>query len=394
MTEEEIKKKLKELKACVVVPTYNNDQTLEAVFLDLKAYSGAIIVVNDGSTDSTASIINSIEDIVVCSYPKNRGKGFALQTGFRKAVELGFDYAVSMDSDGQHYPADIANLLEKSAENPDAIVVGSRDLQHENMPGKNTFANRFSNFWFRLETGQKLEDTQSGFRLYPLKSVVNRKYFTCRYDFELEVLVRSVWRGTPALSVPVRVFYPPEKERVSHFKPVRDFTRISILNTFLVLIAFLWVKPFRFVRQINKKTVNDFVKKHIFAADNSNAVIAFSVMLGIFWGIVPVWGYQMLIAYGLAHVLKLNKAIALVASNISIPPMIPLILYGSYITGAWILGNPLELDLNTISLETAKQNIIQYIIGSLVLAVACAIVFGIIGYVLLIVFRRKKKSFR
>ncbi|MDR3218679.1 MAG: DUF2062 domain-containing protein [Dysgonamonadaceae bacterium] len=389
--EAEIRKKLHELNICVIVPTYNNEKTLESLISGLKAYSETIIVVNDGSTDSTASILEGMENMVVCSYPKNSGKGYALQTGFRKALALGFDYAVSIDSDGQHYPSEIAVLLGAHSENPGAIIIGARNLHQENMPGKNTFANRFSNCWFWVETGLKLPDTQSGFRLYPLRLVANRHFFTRHYDFELEALVRSAWNGTPVISVPVKVHYPPDGERISHFKPFKDFTRISILNTFLVLIAFLWVKPFHFVRQINRETAKAFLSKHIFASTQSNRTITLSVMLGIFLGIVPIWGYQMLVAYAVAHFFKLNKAIALVASNISLPPMIPFILFGSYAAGALIFGNSFEFSLASINFKTIKQDIIQYFVGSIVLAAAVSVVFGMITYLLLRIFRKNKK---
>jgi len=292
-----------------------------------------------------------------------------------------------MDSDGQHHAGEITSLIEKSKENPSAIVIGSRNLQAENMPGKNTFANKFSNFWFWVETGLKQEDTQSGFRLYPLHAVVNRKYFTMHYDFELEILVRSAWQNVPIVSTPVRVTYLPEAEQISHFKPFRDFTRISLLNTVLVLIAFLWIKPSQWIRKINSKAVRTFLKEKVFSTGDSNKKIALSIMLGIFMGIMPVWGYQMLIAYTLAHLLKLNKAIALVAANISIPPLIPFILYGSYRTGAWILGN--SPDLLDITFETVKQNLFQYLIGSIVFAAICSVIFGLTGYLLLNVFRKK-----
>jgi glycosyltransferase involved in cell wall biosynthesis len=378
------------LNVCIIVPTYNNEKTLAPVIAGLKAYPYPIIVVNDGSTDSTTKILSETEGIIVCSCPENQGKGFTLQTGFKKAVESGFDYALTIDSDGQHNPSDISVLLEKSAENPLAIIIGARNLQEKNMPGKNTFANKFANFWFLIETGEKLPDTQSGFRVYPLKQIVNRKYFTKHYDFELEVLVRSAWQGLPIIPVPIQVFYAPKAEQVSHFKPVKDFARISILNTFLVLIALFWVKPFAYVRNVNKKNIKTFFKEHVLASNYSNLRITLSVMLGIFLGIIPIWGYQMLAAYGLAHVFKLNKIIALVASNISIPPMLPLILYGSFVTGAWFLGKSAKIDLGHITFDTVKQDLIQYITGSFLLAIIAAISFGIITYLLLSIFRKKK----
>jgi len=376
-------------KICVIVPTYNNAKTLAEVIAELKLHPYPIIAVNDGSTDSTASVLAAIDDIEICSYSPNKGKGYALQTGFKKALLLGFDYAVTMDSDGQHHAREIALLVEKSEENPTAIVVGSRNLQADNMPGKNTFANKFSNFWFWVETGLKPEDTQSGFRLYPLHAIAGRKYFTRHYDFELEVLVRSAWQEIPIVFVPVSVTYLPSEEQISHFKPFLDFTRISLLNTVLVLIAFLWIIPVRQIRKIHPKVVGKYLKEKVFATADSNKKVALSVGLGIFMGIMPMWGYQMVIAFALAHLLKLNKAIALVAANISIPPLIPLILYGSYRTGALILGN--SSDLLDISFDTVKQNLFQYLIGSLVFAAVCAVTFGIIAYLLLNIFRKKGK---
>jgi uncharacterized protein (DUF2062 family) len=137
-------------------------------------------------------------------------------------------------------------------------------------------------------------------------------------------------------------------------------------------------------------TVKVFFKEHILASNYSNLRITLSVMLGIFMGIIPIWGYQMLVAYGLAYVFKLNKIITLVASNISIPPILPLILYGSFTTGAWFLGKSSKIDFDHISFETVKQDVIQYVIGSVLLAIISAIALGIIVYLLLRIFRKKK----
>lgn len=387
---EETGDEIKELNYCVIIPTYNNERTLAKVIAEVSSYTSNIIVVNDGSTDSTPDILNSINHIIICSYPVNRGKGYALQTGFKKAVENGFDYAITIDSDGQHFASDIPLFLEKMMESPDSLIIGSRNLQQENMPGKNTFANKFSNFWFRLETGQKLSDTQSGFRMYPLRKIKNTRYFTKKYEFELEVLVRSAWKGIPVISIPIQVYYAPAEQRVSHFKPLRDFTRISILNTVLVCIAFLWIKPFAFVRSLTKDNIKKFFREQILASSDSNKVIIFSIMLGIFMGIVPVWGYQMVIAFALAHFLKLNKVITLVASNISIPPMIPFILFGSFAFGAWILGNPLDFSVHDINFEKVRQDLYQYIVGSFALAISAALVLGLFSFLFITIFRKKR----
>ena len=126
-------------------------------------------------------------------------------------------------------------------------------MDHSEVPGKSSFGNKFSNFWFRVETGIDLPDTQSGFRLYPLFLMRRMRFFTVKYEFEIEVLVHSAWKGIAITSVPVKVFYSPKEIRVSHFRPFLDFTRISILNTLLVILTFLYIRPRNFFRNIKKK---------------------------------------------------------------------------------------------------------------------------------------------
>ena len=145
-----------------------------------------------------------------------------------------------MDSDGQHFADDIPTFIEKIEQKPGSILIGARNLRADNMPGKNTFANRFSNFWYKIETGNTLQDTQSGFRLYPLKQIKGIHLLTRKYEFEVEIIVRAAWKGINVENVPIKVYYPPKEERVSHFRPLRDFTRISILNTILVIYALLF----------------------------------------------------------------------------------------------------------------------------------------------------------
>ena len=115
-------------------------------------------------------------------------------------------------------------------------------------------------------------------------------------------------------------------------------------------------------------------------------------MFGIFMGIVPIWGYQMLATLFLAHTFKLNKVLAIVAANISIPPMIPVLLYASYLTGCAVLGRPVELNLTDISFENVKSVLEQYLIGSVIFAAACSILAGIISISLLTVYRKPKTT--
>jgi len=240
-------------KVCVLVPTYNNAGTVETVLNNLLAYTKDVLVVNDGSTDNTEQILKSIPAVKVRSYSQNQGKGFALRTGFDFARSLGYDYAITIDSDGQHYADDLTQFAKAVVQNPNAIIIGSRNMNQSAVPGKSSFGNKFSNFWFWVNTGIKRNDTQSGYRLYPLRPLEKINFITKKYEFEIEVLVRGAWSGIDVIEVPVKVYYPEKEKRISHFRPFKDFSRISVLNTVLVTIAFLYIKPRDFFRRFKKK---------------------------------------------------------------------------------------------------------------------------------------------
>ncbi|MEE4198152.1 MAG: DUF2062 domain-containing protein [Bacteroidales bacterium] len=388
---EKYRKLFKERKCCVIIPTYNNDQTLEKIINDVLVYTDQVIVVNDGSTDKTGEIIQKINPMDSISYPKNKGKGYALRQGIRRAHQKGFSYAITLDSDGQHFASDLPKFVEAIESHPKAIIIGNRNMEQDGIPGKSSFGNRFSNFWFWFETGIRLPDTQSGFRLYPLAPLSRMKFLTRKYEFEIEVIVRAAWKGIEVTTLPIQVYYAPKETRVSHFRPFRDFSRVSVLNTLLVIYALLIVKPFQFIRKLNKKNIREFYRNQILLNKEPNIKITFAVMLGAFMGVAPVWGYQMMIAFTLAHFLKLNKVIVLVVSNISIPPMIPLILWASFKTGGlFIDAGQLKLQYHSdISFELIKDNLIQYIVGSLVFGVLLALALGLITYILLFIFRNK-----
>ena len=236
---------------CVVVPTYNNGTTLLSVIHSLQEYCGDIIVVDDGSTDGTGELLKMLPEVVTkISYPVNKGKGHALGRGFDMARERGFRYAATIDSDGQHKASDLPSFVSALEQHPDSLIIGSRNLRQENMPYRNTFANRFSNFWFALQTGHILSDTQVGYRVYPLQAMRNMRFHTSRYEAELEMLVRCAWRCIPIIPVATQVYYPPKDERVSHFRPFKDFLRISLLNTVLCIVAIVYGYPSMCIRKL------------------------------------------------------------------------------------------------------------------------------------------------
>ncbi len=384
------KQRMSALKCTVVIPTYNNATTISQVIADIQQYTDNIIVVNDGSTDNTTDILSVIKEITVIDYKKNKGKGYALKLGLEAAYNSGYRYAITIDSDGQHYADDIPIFLDKIENHPDSLLIGARNLTADNMPSKNTFANKFSNFWYKVETGKSLSDTQSGYRLYPLHKLQNIHFITRRYEFELEILVRAAWRGIKVENVPIKVFYASEGERVSHFRPVRDFARISLLNAVLVGCALLWVYPLRFLRSLSGDRVKGIVRTQLLHSRDSNMRLAMAMGWGMFCGIAPIWGWQMVFAGVTAHALKLNKVVAMVFSNVSIPPMIPFILYGSMVVGARVLNIDNVFSLDHISMAAIGLAAGQYLIGSLGLAVLAGFMVFLSSWGLMHICKRRR----
>lgn len=387
-------KTMEQYKVCVIIPTYNNHKTLQRVLDSVLQYTPNVIVVNDGSTDTTTQILEQYPNLVQIHHSKNSGKGTAIRNGFKKALELNYDYAITIDSDGQHFASDIPRFVESLEKDSEALLIGSRNMTQENVPKKSSFGNKFSNFWFWFETGNRLEDTQSGFRLYPLRRIPSH-FFTNKFEFEIEVIVRSAWKGIPVRNIPVQVLYDPE-ERVSHFRPFKDFTRISILNTVLVTIALVYIKPRDFFLKMKKKGLKRFFLENILESKDSNTRKACSIALGVFIGICPFWGFQTILVLFLAVLLKLNKAIAFAFSNISFPPLIPFVIYGSLKMGSYFIASDKPLILNTdMTFADIQKNLAQYVVGSFILATFMAVLFGLVGYLLLVLadyFKNKKSN--
>jgi len=378
-------------KCCVLVPTFNNALKLRAVLDDILHYTHSVLVINDGSTDNTLQILANYPEIKVVSLPKNVGKGSALLTGMREAEVMGYEAAISMDSDGQHLAKDLEAFLNKLEEKPNGLFIGARNMQADGIPGGSSFGHRFSNFWYKVETGKTLPDTQSGYRLYPVKEINKRRFFTSRYEFEIESLVRLDWASIPVDWVPIDVLYP--EDRITHFRKFWDFFRISLLNTVLVLIALFWIKPRDLYRRIQGGQMKQIIQEQILRTQDSNTKMALAIGFGVFMGIFPVWGFQMLIAVFLAALFKLNKAIVLVAANISIPPVIPVILYLSYVTGGLILGQSVRIDFSPqFNFESFGNNLLQYYLGAVVFSVIAGLFATLVSYVLLMLFRKDKRK--
>lgn len=381
---------IERINGCVIMPTYNNDRTLERVLLGILEHvpESRVIVVNDGSTDRTAAILeNYSHSITILENNPNAGKGMALRKGLRNAIEKGYDHAITIDSDGQHYPEDLPKMIAACIASPNTVLMGSRNMEQEGVPQKSSFGNKFSNFWFKVETWISLPDTQTGFRVYPLKPLTNMRLFSRKFELEIEIIVRLAWKNVPFQPVPIRVKYDPE-ERVSHFRPGQDFFRISVLNSILVLIALLYYYPKKF---LSLKTLG-VIRDEAIKPEESNKSKALSIGFGVFMGIVPIWGFQLLIGIPIAIFFRMNKVLFIAAANISFPPMIPFILYASYWLGQLIVTGEVNHSLlDELTIDNMGQSVAPFVIGAMSLATSAGLTFFAVSYLLLKVFRKEPK---
>jgi glycosyltransferase involved in cell wall biosynthesis len=388
---EKYQSELKQMGICVIVPTYNNHKTVARVIESVLEYSNDVIVVNDGATDDTAEILNQFKDrIYRIGYSPNRGKGYALRMGFQKALDLGYHYAITIDSDGQHFANDIPKFIEVHRTHPDAVIMGARNLEAEGMPAKNGFANRFSNFWFRLQTGIYMPDTQTGFRLYPLNKIANINFYTTRFEFEIEVIVKLAWRDVPFVSVPIQVTYDPE-ERVSHFRPGPDFTRISFLNAWFTILTAVYHLPRRLLL---KGKLLQLIKEEAIKPEESNLRKAASIGFGFFMGILPIWGFQLLVGIPTSIFLRMNKVLFITAANISLPPLIPFIIFCSYLMGQPFFDNEMITynQIDEMTIDNIHDNFLQYATGGVILSLAMGLLGFLTSWGALAVLRKESKT--
>lgn len=217
-----------------LIPALDCEATIQAVVQETRRFVPRVLVVDDGSSDRTADAAKAA-GAEVLRQPANRGKGAALRAGMQALLRDGVTHVVTLDGDAQHLPEDIPRLLAASAAEPDALVMGAR--QHE--PGSLTkiraFGNRYANRWVRIACGREFEDTQSGFRVYPVAATLALGCRADRFAFETEVVIRAVRAGLPVRSVPVRVYNPPPDQRTSHFHGVWDSIRIVVTVIGLLL---------------------------------------------------------------------------------------------------------------------------------------------------------------
>lgn len=374
------------MNPCILIPCFNHATTLAAVAQAALAHA-PVLIVDDGSTPPLPEVPGCLR----LRLEKNSGKGAALRAGLNHAAELGFTHVIAMDSDGQHFAEDLPKFLDGARTQPDALLVGVRDFYAAGCPTHRRRSNAVSTFWFRVETGVRLGDTQCGFRCYPIALAQRIKTRSGRYAFELEFMVRASWIGTPIVAVPVKCTYAPDQIRQSHFRPVRDLAHITFMNIGLVLQSWFVPRALRVAwsqgqRWSLRRTVREFFIEHA----QQPGELSLAVGIGLFFGIVPIWGFQMIAAAAVAHRCRLNKAITLLASNISAPPFAPFIAYAGLVLGHWLFtGKIIHVSPSEVNMKSVLQYFWPWVFGSIALAVLAAVTGTLITYAGARLVRRK-----
>lgn len=226
---------------CILIPVYNNPKTIARVISEAGVFGLPIIVIDDGSEIPVETLLANDVSLVIVRHPKNRGKGVALRSGAQRAKEMGFEYCLTMDGDGQHFAQDIPSFLDlfEQQQKPGMMIIGVRDFESCHPPKSSVFGRQFGNFWVWLETGTWVSDTQTGFRLYPVEYLLFASS-SVRYDFEIENLVRFIWSGGKVFEVSVKTSY--DASRVTHFNKWKDNFLMTVVHTKLVISRFLLLK--------------------------------------------------------------------------------------------------------------------------------------------------------
>lgn len=303
------------------IPVYNNAATIADVARRCREQIAHVIVVDDGSTDADLTDLLKSIDVAVVRHPKNLGKGAALLTAFGYARERGAEYLITLDGDGQHFPEDLPRFFHKLAQ--DVILIGRRDEVVGVMPESSIFGREFSDFWICVECGATVEDSQSGFRIYPLPQVLKLNLESRHYNMEMEIITRAIWAGLRTESVPIRVWYPDRLERVSSFHPVRDNLRISLIHTRLILRNLLPIPHRRLagIPEPPRQTAAQWFQR--FRSENSSPLgLAAAAVVSILPGIV-LWPWGWIVVLYLSFRLHLNKFMVIAMVALCMPTVIP-----------------------------------------------------------------------
>jgi glycosyltransferase involved in cell wall biosynthesis len=367
-----------------VIPVYNNSTTIKQVIEECYKYLDNILVIDDGSTDCDINSTLKCCSAKVIKHKFNKGKGAALKTACEYLLEQNADYMITLDGDGQHYPKDIPKFISAIGNNKHTLAIGYRDFEIENVPNSSKFGRSFSNMWVRLETGLKIKDTQSGFRAYPVKYISKIKTLTNTYNFEIEIIVKAAWKGLIIKDVPISVYYPKPEERISSFKPLKDNFKLSLIHTYLIALRLLPISNKKFIKGEDEKVDYSIIfhpiklLKTLLKEHTSPEDLGLAAFIGTILAVFPIPGFHSVAILYVATRFKLNRVMAFNIQHLFMPPITPLLCIelGHYIIYQQFL---IDISFQTVIMQMPHR-ILEWIVGSIILAPIFAIITGFTVY--------------
>ena len=383
-------------KIVCVIPVYNNQGTLKQVAVDCRAFVEHVLVVDDGCTDVNVTELFSETDIEVVRHLENRGKGEALLTALRVSAYREVDWMLVVDADGQHKADDIPKFLAFMQGTPKQIIVGVRDFTVENIPRSSRFGRAFSNFWVKRETGVSLSDSQSGFRAYPVNLLTRMNLSACYFDFEIEVLVKSLWHGLTIQEVHITTWYAPQGERITRFDPWKDNLRLTRMHTRLIGRRLC---PWPYKKLVRRsasgpgelsRNPKAFVS-HLLKENSTPLELAVAAGVGVLLATLPlIWVHTIVILY-VTTSLNLNRIMAVSIQILCAPPVVPLacIELGHLVRGGSWLGPAKTGEI----LRNLHHHLGNWLLGSLILAPILGLLVGCVTHYLVGQIVKKRKLY-
>lgn len=376
--------------AIVVIPVHNYTRALDDIVKRALAAHNHVLVIDDGSNDKVAKKLSDFS-VNVIRHAQHLGKGVAIQTAVGAARGLGMTHMIAMDADGRHNPADVNSFITAISEHPDALIIGRPDFQAQNLAGSHKRQRQWSNFWFRLQTGIRLDDAGCSFRAYPLGMLENLKLRTRKNTFDLEVLVKAAWAGVTIKAVDITAcFTPPAAVEKPFLQAAGQKLWRLLLNIHLTMRS-ITPLPHRKIESDHDRPGEKISVIHplrsiktLLTENITPGELAVAGALGVFLGTLPLIAVHTITILFAAGYFRLNKVAALAASQLCMPPIVPALCIevGHFLRHGRFLT---EISLETLGYQ-ALERLYEWLLGSLVLAPVLAaaaggIIFGLASFV-------------
>ncbi len=219
------------MKIGVIIPAFNEAETIPHLIEHLLPLVNEVVVVDDGSTDSTAEEAKT-RGARVLRHPMRMGKGAALRTGFQYALKEDFHAVITMDGDGQHDWREVPKFIQAARKGEGGIIIGNRMGDVHNMPLVRLWTNRVTSWIISRLSHQRIEDSQSGYRLIRMGVLRNVKLVTSNFDTESEILIEASRKGYRIRSIPIKTIYLDESSKIKPLLDTLRFTKLVLKNLF------------------------------------------------------------------------------------------------------------------------------------------------------------------